>query len=44
MGTLADGCSLLSIGFSGLGKARLFTFWFWFSGILSICIVTAGTM
>ena len=28
---------------SGIGRAFLFTFWFWFSGILSICMVTAGT-
>jgi len=29
---------------SGTGSARLFTFWFCVIGILSICIVTAGTI
>ena len=28
----------------GAGRARRFTFWFWFNGMASICIVAAGTM
>ena len=28
----------------GFGRARLFTFWFWFRGMAFICIVTAGTI
>ena len=29
---------------TGVGSILRFTFWFWFSGMLSICIVEAGTM
>ena len=29
---------------TGAGRAFRFTFWFWFSGMLSICIVAAGIM
>ena len=29
---------------TGFGRARLSTFWFWVSGMASICIVAAGTM
>ena len=36
--------STASAFFSGLGRARLLTFWFWLRGMASICIVTAGTM
>ncbi len=33
-----------STAFCGFGRARLLTFWFWFNGIRSICIVTAGAI
>ena len=43
-GALSTGCADAVAFLTGFGRARLFTFWFWFSGMRSICIVTAGTI
>ena len=43
IGTFSCTASLAAC-FSGLGNAFLSTFMFWFRGIFSICMVTAGTI